>query len=161
MTALLHIKTGTKTTTIKELEDTFNKVLSSTSQADLSAFGHDRPVIDLLMELCKTICSETEEVIELEKKIVLAIGIRLKAEEFIIKEIADDEFVNGITNSQTYRLVEKYKQEFPDKENNIKLFERVNIMTPENIHLNSFMYEPILDMSNESLKKLCVAVDGL
>ncbi|MER8758085.1 phage infection protein [Mesorhizobium sp. M0976] len=161
LTALLHIKTGTKTTTIKELEDTFNKVLSSTSQADLSAFGHDRPVIDLLMELCKTICSETEEVIELEKKIVLAIGIRLKAEEFIIKEIADDEFVNGITNSQTYRLVEKYKQEFPDKESNIKLFERVNIMTPENIHLNSFMYEPILDMSNESLKKLCVAVDGL
>jgi len=27
-------------------------------------------------------------------------------------------------------------------------------MTPENIHLNSFMYEPILDMSNEHLKQL-------
>ena len=27
-------------------------------------------------------------------------------------------------------------------------------MTPENIHLNSFMYEPIIDMSDEHLKKL-------
>ena len=27
-------------------------------------------------------------------------------------------------------------------------------MTPDNIHLNSFMYEPILDMSDEHLKKL-------
>ena len=27
-------------------------------------------------------------------------------------------------------------------------------MTPENIHLNSFMYEPILDMYPERLKKL-------
>ena len=32
--------------------------------------------------------------------------------------------------------------------------EDVNRMTPENIHLNSFMYEPILDMSNEYLKQL-------
>lgn len=28
------------------------------------------------------------------------------------------------------------------------------MMTPENIHLNSFMYEPILDMSYDHLKKL-------
>lgn len=27
-------------------------------------------------------------------------------------------------------------------------------MTPENIHLNSFMYEPILDMSKDHLEKL-------
>ncbi len=27
-------------------------------------------------------------------------------------------------------------------------------MTPENIHLNSFMYEPIIDMSDAHLRKL-------
>ena len=27
-------------------------------------------------------------------------------------------------------------------------------MTPENIHLNSFMYEPIMDMSDEHLRQL-------
>jgi hypothetical protein len=28
------------------------------------------------------------------------------------------------------------------------------LMTPENLHLNSFMYEPIVDMSDEHLKRL-------
>ncbi|MDB1933006.1 hypothetical protein PMY12_15270 [Clostridium tertium] len=34
------------------------------------------------------------------------------------------------------------------------LLEQVNIMTPENIHINSFMFEPILDLSDNHLKKL-------
>ena len=34
-------------------------------------------------------------------------------------------------------------------------------MTPENIHLNSFMYEPILDMANIHLKKLFDEVKAL
>ena len=34
-------------------------------------------------------------------------------------------------------------------------------MTPENIHINSFMYEPILDMSNHHLKTLYTEVKGL
>ena len=34
-------------------------------------------------------------------------------------------------------------------------------MTPENIHLNSFMYEPIVDMSDEHLRKLCREVVAL
>lgn len=29
-------------------------------------------------------------------------------------------------------------------------------MTPENIHFNSFMYEPILDMSDEHLRRLYI-----
>ena len=35
------------------------------------------------------------------------------------------------------------------------------LMTPENIHLNAFMYEPILDMSDEHLKKLYGEISGL
>jgi hypothetical protein len=38
--------------------------------------------------------------------------------------------------------------------NQIETIKRVILMTPENIHLNSFMYEPILDMSDDHLKKL-------
>lgn len=34
-------------------------------------------------------------------------------------------------------------------------------MTPENIHLNSFMYEPILDMANEHLKELYRKISNL
>jgi hypothetical protein len=34
-------------------------------------------------------------------------------------------------------------------------------MTPENIHVNAFMYEPILDLSDDHLKKLYTAVRSL
>ncbi len=33
-------------------------------------------------------------------------------------------------------------------------------MTPENIHLNAFMYEPIVDMSDHHLKKLYAEVEA-
>lgn len=39
--------------------------------------------------------------------------------------------------------------------------QKVLLMTPENIHLNSFMYEPILDISNEHLRKLHLDVLAL
>ena len=44
-------------------------------------------------------------------------------------------------------------KQFGDKDI-IKVLEKVNIMTPENIHLNSFMYEPILDMDIVELLNL-------
>jgi hypothetical protein len=51
---------------------------------------------------------------------------------------------------------------FANEVNNIETIQRVLLMTPENIHVNSFMYEPILDMSDEHLslaeawRPLCV-----
>ena len=37
---------------------------------------------------------------------------------------------------------------------NAKLMSEVSIMTSENIHLNSFMYEPLLDMDIQELLNL-------
>ena len=37
-----------------------------------------------------------------------------------------------------------------------RVVDEINIMTPESIHLNSFMYEPIIDMSDWALKRLFV-----
>lgn len=49
-------------------------------------------------------------------------------------------------------------QDFKDKFNNlikdIRLLKRINLITPANIHLNAFMYEPILDMGFGELKCL-------
>ena len=39
-----------------------------------------------------------------------------------------------------------------------KILNQVNLMTPENIHLNSFMYEPIIDLSSQKLKDLYIDV---
>ena len=55
----------------------------------------------------------------------------------------------------------KYKELFPEDEAKISILNEVNLMTPENIHINSFMYEPILDMSNIHLKELYREIKGL
>jgi hypothetical protein len=62
--------------------------------------------------------------------------------------------VNGITSCQTPVLLEKFKELFGGEVENIRVLEGVALMTAENIHLNSFMYEPIVDMSDEYLRKL-------
>ena len=75
----------------------------------------------------------------------------------MIGVINDEGWVSNIQNNQTGRLTKRFKSIVEGKEEyieSIELMDRVNLMTPENIHLNSFMYEPILDMSSEHLSKL-------
>lgn len=83
------------------------------------------------------------------------------AEKFMIEKISDAKFVAGITSNQTPRLIEKYREKFPDDEVPLRVLDRVALMTPENIHVNSFMYEPIIDMSDDHLRKLYEDIRGL
>ena len=96
---------------------------------------------------------KADEGINFENKIVLSIAVRLSAEQFMVTKIADAAFIAGIDANQTPRLLKKFKEKFPTSPA-IEIVQKVVLMTPENIHLNSFMYEPILDMSDEHLRKL-------
>ena len=97
----------------------------------------------------------------LENKIVLAIAIRMGAERFMIDHIADPAFVAEITAHQTQVLIEKFKKLFCDDQETITTLDQVALMTPENIHVNSFMYEPIVDMSDDHLRKLYRKIKAL
>jgi len=79
----------------------------------------------------------------------------------MIKKIAEPQFVSSITKRQTFKLFEKFKAKHSAELEAIKVLDRVMLMTPEIIHLNSFMYEPILDMSDEHLRDLYSAVKNL
>ncbi len=79
----------------------------------------------------------------------------------MISQITDQVSVDGIIKNQTFQLFELYRNEPNAEDEKIKLMEQVNLMTPENIHFNSFMYEPILDMSDEHLRKLYVQLDKM
>ena len=147
LTSLLHMKADTLTITIRDIETIFRSVLKD--KADLSLPNPEKTVNQLLSETVNSILASDIITMQLEDKIVLAIAIRLKAEQYIIQKIGDDEFV------------EKYKEKFPTQLAIIKLLDQVNLMTPENIHLNSFMYEPILDMSNHHLKNLYTQIEDL
>lgn len=48
--------------------------------------------------------------------------------------------------TQTFELLNRFSSSLSFGNDEIMVLSQVNLMTPENIHLNSFMYKPILDM---------------
>ena len=76
------------------------------------------------------------------------------AERYIISKIDDH---TPISKNQFNELFERFTKQYksdPTMIDKLSLLTEINIMTPENIHLNSFMYEPILDMSSDNLVDL-------
>lgn len=155
LTSLLHMKVDTAAITVQDLENIYKSIIN---KPNLTLPNSQKPVIDVIHELADEIAQENDEQAELESKIILSIAIRLKAETFMIGKINNQPFVDEINKNQTMVLLKKYKDDFPLERDSIALMEQVNLMTPENIHLNSFMYEPILDMSPKHLKQLYAAV---
>lgn len=157
LTSLLHIKSDSDSILKSDLQNIYNNVFPNLSLT--LADGHKK-VTDFIFGLADTCLTATES-INLENKILLSIAIRLKAEKFILNKTTDKSEVIG---NQTRKFFERFKTEFggiSSEQENIKILEQVNLMTPENIHFNSFMYEPILDMSDEHLKNLYSEVKKL
>ena len=152
LTSLLHIKPDTGQFSVAALEALIKHILHD--QTALVLPNPNKIVKELIYQVASSIAADSSEASDLENKITLSIAIRLKAEEFMIAQINDEPFLQGITGNQTITLIKRFKKDFPGERKKIRLFDQVNLMTPENIHLNSFMYEPILDLSVQHLKKL-------
>ncbi len=162
LTSLLHIKKDTNSIQITDLQDIYNKYWLN-EKGDFTVFGK-KSITDLIDEAAEQITNSPNLLnsINIENKIVLSIAIRLNAEKYIIKQIKEyvddgDERIKEIQSeaNQTPRLFDCYKEnkaQFPDCYEDI--LNKVIMMTPENIHMNSFMYEPIIDMQCAHLQKL-------
>ena len=150
LTSLLHWKSDSATITQSDLDGIYNTVFSTNGQ---SANG-TKIMTDIIIQEAKKCLKVGANGINFENKIVLSIATRLTAEKFMVDKISDTTFVKKIDSNQTPKLLAKFKDLFPSDTTSIDTIQRVILMTPENIHLNSFMYEPILDMSDEHLKKL-------
>lgn len=159
LTQYLHVKAGSAALTVASLEALFKRVVHFKSELALPNGG--KKVFELLFERADAACGLAEEQIELETKIVLAMAIRLKAESFMIGEINDQAFVDAIKSNQTFKLLQRLEHTGNVEIATLKCLKQVTLMTPENIHINSFMYEPILDMSNHHLKTLYGRVSAL
>jgi energy-coupling factor transporter ATP-binding protein EcfA2 len=159
LTSLLHIKTDTSDIKILHLESIYKDIFAD--QQGLTLPNPENILKDMIYAKSEELVQSNTDSIELENKVILAIAIRLKAEEFMIDQIKDSVFVLAITKDQTRKLFNKYFELFPSKEKNKALLDQVNLMTPENIHLNSFMYEPILDMSAHRLYQLYASIKQL
>ncbi|AWD33120.1 RecF/RecN/SMC N terminal domain [Candidatus Fokinia solitaria] len=143
LTALLHVKSETKNLKFCDLNDIYKDLF------DIALTKEDKDIciFDALCAAADDISErENDSALNLENKIILSIAARLMAEYYM--ESRDISLKDKI--GQTFN---RFKKKY-EKDEATPFLERVVIMTPENIHLNSFMYEPILDMSEQHLKKL-------
>lgn len=159
LTSLLHLKENTRSIKLSLIQKVYRDIFTDLS--GLVIPNGEEYYFDKILQYSDELTAAGDDSPELENKIILAMAIRIKAEEFMIASIGDDDFVKSITSNQTRALFDRYMENKPGDEETISLLDQVNLMTPENIHLNSFMYEPILDMSAHRLYQLYSEISQL
>lgn len=156
LTSLLHWKPDSQWITVSELDDIYYRLFSAAGRSP----DGERPVVDLIADEALQ-CLNAPDGINFANKVVLAIAARLAGERFMVSKINDPAFIAGIKSNQTRTLLRQFQKMYPSEGSSLGVLQRVALMTPENIHLNSFMYEPIVDMSDTHLRTLYNDVRGL
>lgn len=142
LTACLHYKSITKDIKLKDVLKYFPK-----DKNRLTIDG-EQLYIEGLREQADKI--NKFDSYDLAKKTILSICCRVFLEAKIIQ---DNVFiVENISYNQLKYINEKYKNQL--NENVVQLIEKVQLATPEFIHGNTFMYEPLVDIPGEDLKKI-------
>lgn len=158
LTCFLHLKTNPIDTVSVNISDLWNIINPFLDNATFS--GTDEPYYDALIRVANSCVADTTNEVLLDNKLVIAIAIRLRTEKFLQQIL--------ITNGQTCveatsnQTREWFLQALPLLTDEQKaIIEEVNLITPESIHLNSFMFEPLIDISDWSLKELYNKVASL
>jgi len=159
LTSLLHWKDDTDQITVGNYLGIYNRLFGSNY-----SFDDTRPVIGLLFDKSNEICARTtHDGLNLEDKVLLSMTIRLQAEVFLTNElrrIKGDENYWCQSMNQFGNLMKEYTALVPSAPE-IRTLEKISITVSSNIHLNSFMYEPILDLTIDHLINLYNEVLGL
>lgn len=157
LTSVLHYKNDTLQITLKQIQDIFNQYWCKKTNVSF-AFGRETELIyDLIMnEADKIVATER---VQIENKLILSIAIRLKVELYMKNRILSvvpngSDIIDEVyaKNNQSVWLIKAYKEYINDDA--MSILETIAMITPENIHINSFMFEPILDMSSMHLYEI-------
>lgn len=152
LTSLLHWKDDTDQITVGNYLGIYNQLFGSSYNSD-----DTRPVKGLLFDKANEICARTtHDGLNLEDKVLLSMTIRLQAEVFLTNElrrIKGDESYWCQSMNQFGNLMKEYTALVPSAPV-IHTLEKISITVSSNIHLNSFMYEPILDLTIDHLISL-------
>lgn len=149
LTSLLHWRPDSETITQGDLQDIYNSLFGLNAKAP----NPSEAVVGSIRDEAAA-CLTAAHGANFENKIVLSIAARLTAERFMATKIDDAAWLSRIKKNQGFALLKRFQADFPSETEALRVLRSVALMTPENIHLNAFMYEPILDMSDEHLRAL-------
>ena len=156
LTSLVHWKRDTADITMADYFETYNRLFET------KHVGNDRLIIEVLFEQANIISNDgNHDGLNLEDKVLLSMATRLQLENFLLREIRrlknKEDYWCDLEN-QFGVLIKEFIRLNPDS-NAIPICEKVGITVSSNIHLNSFMYEPILDLTIDHLitlyKEVC------
>ncbi|WP_367708344.1 hypothetical protein E5P84_07430 [Helicobacter pylori] len=147
LTNCLHMKEYTKDIQIQEISKIFDSVFGVERKKRNIEKDGSKLYLQAIYDIAEEIYNDKNyNHIKLQNKIIFSIVIRLKSEEWMLNKL-NQEFES--TNNQTRELYDAIKKELSDDEK--RIIQKVLMITPENIHINSFMFEPILDISLDHL----------
>lgn len=152
LTSLLHWKPDTNEVTVGQYLGIYNGLFGTNYDTNNTEL-----LLDLIFKEAGEICAKTEHAgLNLEDKVLLSIAIRLRAEMIItdkVRALKNDSNYWCQSNSQFGNLMKELSL-LDSTAPELRTLEKVSITVSSNIHLNSFMYEPILDLSIEHLISL-------
>ena len=154
LTSCLHLKADTMAITDQDVIDIVKNYVKGRNYARVAS---GRQVYDIIIATADAILTEAavDEVL-IENKIVLSMACRLKAEQYLKRQLLAAGLTDAnlvVTSIQTAEWTKLLKQHCPNDPKK-DVIEQVKMMTPEIIHINSFMYEPLIDLSVHHLMEL-------
>lgn len=159
LTSLLHWKSNTDQITVGNYLEIYNRLFGTSYDESAT-----QSLKDLLFVKADEICTcTTHDGLNLEDKVLLSMAIRMQAEIFLTNELRK---IKGDANywcqdkNQFSVLVKEYSSLVPEALG-MRTLEKVSVTVSSNIHLNAFMYEPILDLTIDHLISLYSEVCGL
>lgn len=159
LTSLLHWKNDTDQITIGNYLEIYNRFFGTEHDTT-----NTQPMKTLLFNKANDICAQTtHDGLNLEDKVLLSMAIRLQAEVFLTNELRmlkNDANYWCQGKNQYGKLMEEYNR-LEASAPAMRTLEKIRITVSSNIHLNSFMYEPILDLTIEHLINLYNEIRGL
>ena len=170
LTRLLHWREGTGEATI----DPLLKIIDGTFPKARGGHGSlgGGNIFDTIMDEADA-CFLGRKKITLEGKIVLSIATRLLAERTLVARLLGGRAPPVEERISIHFWIAEHRRALEEKADDegrslteqeareLEVLDDVALMTPEAIHINSFMYEPILDMSGRHLADLYSAVRRL
>jgi hypothetical protein len=153
-----HIKRGTKLLNLNGLKQKIAKRYKKASFSD--EIDYKAIYLHAIDSVCDDIIKERIASYDMKKKIVLAMNIRLKLEVILLEGTIG--ITDRINRNQTSELIRLKKHRF--KADFRRLVDQISVCTPEFLHLNAFMYEPLIDVNPDRLvriyRKLLTFIDN-
>ena len=150
LTCFLHYKTTPIDTQNATLTDLWS-IISGYVTGSTATFGTEK-FYDTVQFLATNIAMEDDD-ISLENKLIVSIASRLRAEMYLKTVITAQE--GNCPDSDSNQMRDWYEKARPYlTADEVTVMDEINLITPEAIHLNAFMYEPLIDVSIWSLNDI-------